>query len=522
MDIRSSLQQVHEDYFEYVPLWEFWEDSSIGGHRYASGNKYLIEHPREKDEPGAYDYRSRLATYESHGSEIAEDWIARLFGPGLDFSIISPTVKQARVVQYANAIMGNIDLLNNDIINFCKKVSRVALAMGSCGVAVDVTPGREANNLAEAFDVGLRPYCRTIMPQNILDWQFDSEGQLEWVKIRERAILPRRWNDSNGNALLSVTNVLTNGVTYRYFIIDKETIRRYEPVTNDQWAETSYVHGLGSVPFQMFYWRTPESGRMFQNSLLEEVYGFDKLIFNMRSGLCDLMFNQMFPIFVMALTGPQKDAGSEIGLGARRALGAPGGAGFPPFYVSPDSSLVTAHLEAIKDCESAIKRLSKGVGMTLVDDKVREASGRAKAFDSDPLSTMLREAGDTQEPAFMHLLELIHRRSPFANEEFTGRSKFPDSIVLRGVLEEREDTSAVCEVLAESETACRLIKQHFARQVLRSIWRQDEMDQVMNEIKGAPIEVKEDGNQSGTGSYNTPTDRQPDGQEQRGPRVKAN
>jgi hypothetical protein len=538
--ITSALTQKHPEYSLYEDKWEFWRDSSVGGSKFESKDEYLVQHPRERDEKNAYEWRKQLATYESHGKQVAEDWIARLYGPGLDFALVSPdkSTDQSTLL-LANAITDNIDLLGTSLVNFAKKTDWTVITQGCCGVVVDVPPDAFADNLGQAISGGVRPYCRIIEPANIIDWEFDRQSKLEWVKIREVATLPRKWFETQqltlpAQSLIASANPPIAGqIYYRYFIIDRESITRFEPTDkSEQFIQYGPVsHGLDVVPFQMFYGKPAVPGLMFQPPLIEEIYGFDRLIYNMRSGLTDLMFNQMFSILTMATVGGKQN-NNTIGVGTMRALGYPGGTGAPPSFISPDSRLVEAHLKAIEDAEKAIKRISKGVNVTMVDDKVREASGRSKAFDSDPLTTLLREIGDNQEPAFRNLFTIIHKRSPFANKKISVRAKFPDSIVQRGVLEEREDTVAACGVLSCSEKAVKLLVQNFASQVLRSIWNPEEKDEILKEIQGAPLNaiiaqmlgaVGEEKNGSGDPSSQElrPGEGSPRDSEQPGPRVRA-
>lgn len=536
----SYLLTVNPEYNEYSTKWPFWIDSSKGGAKFACNQAYLIKHPREKDEVGAYEFRLALAAYESHGKETAEDWVSRLLGPGLDLSLASSGESDQETLKFFNSIASDMDLLGMDLPNFTKKVLFKAITLGCCGVAVDVFADPAVNNMNQAIQAGNRPYARIINPIDILDWEFDRQSQLNWVKIREQTQTPRRWTDSPSGRIPVQTEVaqaspsLVSNNVYRYFVIDRQVIRRFEPIQNGSQHEevTPAVHNLGEVPFQMFYGDTPDAGKMFAEPLIEEIYGFDHLIYNTRSGLTDLMFNQMFPILTVAVMG-SNSFNKTIGVGGRRAFGYPMGSGSPPNFIGPDARLVEAHLKAIEDCEKAIRRIGKFGGMTSVDDKVREASGRSKAFEADPLTTQLRSLGDIQEPRFRRLFNLIHKRSLYADKPFSGRAKFPDSIVLRGVLEEREDCAAACEVLSPSETAVKLLIQHFANQALPSIWTDEQRDKIMKEIEGAPFDAilerlnggndvrgNDDTGKSDDTGTGRPLERAPRDQEQPGPSVR--
>lgn len=541
--VESALLTVHPEYTEYTNKWPFWIDSSQGGAKFVGNKNYLIKHPREQDEPGAFEFRLALAAYESHGKQVADDWISRLLGPGLDLSIVSPAEADKRSLEFFNGVSADLDLLGTDLRSFTKKILFKAITLGACGVVVDVSSDQPVENLSQAIISGVRPYCRAFNPPDILDWEFDRRCQLNWIKIRELAQSPRDWNSPPSGRIPVQTEIalasqaLVRNNVYRYYILDRQSIRRFEPINDGaSHVEAEPVfHNLGQVPFQMFYGKSPDAGHLFTEPLIEEIYWFDHLIYNTRSGLTDLMFNQMFPILTVAVMGGNS-FDKTMGVGGRRAFGYPMGSGSPPNFIGPDARLVEAHLKAIEDCEKAIKRIAKFGGMTSVDDKVREASGRSKAFEADPLTTQLRSIGDEQEPAFRNLFNLIHKRSAYGEKTFTGRAKFPDSIVLRGVLEEREDCAAAMEILSPSETALKVLIQHFANQVLPSIWTDEQRDLIMKEIEAAPLNailqrLSQDGGNNVGGNDDTgsssdsgtgrPLERAPRDQEQPGPSVRA-
>lgn len=535
-DIRASLQCVHPEYTAFSDTWKwpFWRDSLAGGRQFHDG-AYLIQHPREYKSPESYTFRKKFSAYESFGQDVANDWVARMFGPGLDFALCAPTAG-ADEVEFCSELWEDFDLLGNSAPVLCKDIAYRSLSYGSAGAVIDVTsPGDSPSTLLEAEEMGIRPYVRVIDPWHVLDWRFDPQGNLEWVKIREAVELPRNWDqpfrgsnlpqEINPFALNVATPVVP--VTYRYFVIERDVIRRFDTVDGKSYTESDFPHKLGEVPFQMFYWNPQRKGEMFQASLLEEIYQFAFLVYQKRSCLAEIMENQGFSILFIA--GRLGDLGDKIEIGTSRALGVSGGEGFPPFFASPDPELITKHIDSINHDIEAIKRRAKGVGVSRVDDKVREASGRSKLFDIDPLTTLLRMCGDTMEPAFNNLFEMVHYRSIYGSEMYSGRAIFPDSVYLRGVIEEAQETQSIISTLKFSETAVRVALRTFANSILSKAAEPDEMELIYKELEEAPLNTlmpdqqmngpkgmtdgSTDNNQTGQGSGTGGNPEQP------GPRV---
>lgn len=495
--LSDKLRYQHPDYQAMKDCWRFWEDSSLGGKIFAEGN-YLVEHPREQETPKAFQYRKRLSVYEPWGKEIAEDWIGRLYGPGASLSMCDDQVSQ-EIFKQCKAIESNFDLLGTDMRTFCRNLTKKALTMGSVGVFVDVPPdGRYAKTLYDAQRLNLRAYSRCVHPQNILDWGFDKLGALEWIKLREPASFPRTWQDPfegqmqvplNAVSVLSMNRLLSeDNKVYRYFVMDKNKTIRYDPLAQDDWAVSTSEHGLGYIPFMMGYWESPEPGLLFARSPLEDIYYFSDLIYQLRSGVVEVITNQCFSIFIFAANGEQEGK-QDILVGTRKALKVPGDGGFPPFFASPDTDIPKVHLETIRSLERAILRMAKGDSRSLIDDgSVKEQSGRSKTYDADEKTSLLRTAADSQETFLTNLLKLVHKRSTINTEEFTGFVRLPDSFSLRGVLQEVEETIALVNALVESPTALKAVKKHLVHSNLQSMLDQEGMAQVDEEIDNASIE----------------------------------
>lgn len=504
------ITRVHPEYAEYNVdgRWPFWRDSFAGGYQFKSQEKYLVKNPREHDSPEHYQHRFQLAVYEAFGKDCVNDWSSRLTGPGLDLALYSRDKTDAANSEFMDGVGSDIDLMGHSIEAFAEQVLETMFYAGMAGVFVDVRGDGTAKNVLEAEDLGVRPYCRLVEPWNIRDWNTDATGQLDWVKIVEPND-PKR--DHRADAVQTLGSMSLNpgyeslNANLKVHVATRDQVITWTTDKEGKATDAKAVpHDLGVVPFVRFYARPQSPRRMFQSPLVEEIFSLAFLIYNLRNGLSEIQTNQMFAILMFA---DVKD-GDIKPVGSTRALSVPGQAGWAPHFVSPDTGLVSSHLESIDHYIGAIKRKSKGVGITLVDDKVREASGRAKAFDTDPLTALLRGIGDQVESPFMQVFGLLHGRSIHHQKPFTGYAKFPDSVYLRGMLEIAEETNAIIQTLRASPTALRAALQNFALATLGKILQPQEIQEIFKELQGAPLETLmgidqpngQGGSKDGTGS----------------------
>lgn len=492
LNSRDFLESKHRQYYDMSDLWKFWEDSWIGGQHYLDSG-YLKKHYRE--EPSAYDYRKSISKYENHGENIGSDWVSRLFGPGFTASLQSEESISPQAAEWTQ----DFDLLGTDMVSFLAEVAQTVVALGSAGVVCNVFNPLEsaAVSLRQAEEMGVRPFARMVKPQNIVNWDWDRFGLLKWVLIREPTFIDlpiESYVNSQAHR-----NLMNYDQYYRYHFIDKTHFVTFEPVADSStWREIPVEHGLGYLPFQMAHWMRPRPRVMFSRSPLEDVYHFAELIFNLSSGLNDLVQSQMFSIFIVAgRQGRKKDGEKEpsVPVAPTRGLTVDGNQGFPPFFASPDASLPKVHQELVAGYQRTIQRIARRGAQSLVDDgKAREASGRAKAFDIDMLTAFLRKAGDNMERSFTNILTTFWDRSILSSKKFSGTVKFPDDFHLRGSIELAEETLAMQQAIMESPKAQAIIKRRFAKSALRSDATEEEMKEILQELVEAdfsPYTVEE-------------------------------
>jgi len=347
------------------------------GATYLAGG-YLFPHQRET--PADYKYRKKRAVPPGFAKAVINTYK----------SLISRT-KPSRTWSgdEFGEFLEDVDKRGTNISNFMlENAFPISQATGMTWILVDqpVVPDLtdstgETRKLTEAdrIALGIRPYLIEYDGTQIINWQFDGFGKLEWVTVR--------------------TGIKKN-TTYKVW---------------DRWDWTTYdadgtkidtgFHNLGEVPFVILYNDRSVFDRNIGLSAISNIAYLNREIFNLVSLLQEFMYKQCFNFLAL-----DKSLLTEEGiavLGSSNAIPVPPG-GFAPMYVSPPSAPAQFLMDQIKD---DINRIYQEAG--LVDQSAQQVaqaqSGIARAFVFHNTNTLLGKKARNLEEAEMgiaHLYEL--------------------------------------------------------------------------------------------------------------------
>lgn len=165
---------------QYEKMQQRWKDA-----RDAAAGEYEVHEAREEHLPRlnqeddtAYNLRLKMTPW------FGATWRTIIALRGMIFRR-PPDVKVTDVLR---AYLTNIDNAGTSFISFSQKVTLDDLTVGRVGVLVDHTPVAEGATVADAQNVGARPYLCLYATENILDWEYTSTGgkrQLSFVRLRE-------------------------------------------------------------------------------------------------------------------------------------------------------------------------------------------------------------------------------------------------------------------------------------------------------------------------------------------------
>ena len=170
---RAALKKRHGDYEAGKGLWDFFYQSYEGGANYIEGGN-LIQHPRE--DTTVYKRRKERAYYVNYCGAIIDTYIAHLNKQAPIVSVPKPAGAWAEFSK-------DVNRRSDSLTEFRREVQVAAMVLGQTFIVVD-KPDSDAVSLAEEIETG-RPFFSHYYPWDVVDWDLDEFGKLQWVKLLE-------------------------------------------------------------------------------------------------------------------------------------------------------------------------------------------------------------------------------------------------------------------------------------------------------------------------------------------------
>jgi len=242
-----DIDREHPEYTARKAAWKQYRDLYVGGEQFkANAAEYLIKRHREPSD--VYYERLHRVFYENYLGSIVDWYAATLFRrePILSFQGPSESGKA-----FYQEFVEDCDLRGSGLSDFYRRVLVEALVSGTAYVLVDfprsATPA--ANRAEEEATGRARAYLVEYGPQEVINWQHDGYGNLEWVVIRTSTL----------GQLEAGEKAWVRQTRWLYF--DKTEFRTYERVDSQQRHGQPELkdqgrHGfarLGKVPVFAFH-----------------------------------------------------------------------------------------------------------------------------------------------------------------------------------------------------------------------------------------------------------------------------
>jgi hypothetical protein len=216
----THIEQEHPDYTNKSRMWRRYRDLYAGGEQFRhNAAEYLLR--RQKEPLEVYQERLARVFYENYLGSIVDWYTATLVRrePVLEFEGANEPAKDfyARFVQ-------NCDLRGTTLTQFFKQQMTEALVCGKSYMVVDF-PRTDSPALTRADEDESgrsRAYLVAYNADELINWSYDQQGELQWVVIR--------------TSLLKQDDVKTFGwkrVT-RWIYYDREKFEIYERRGADQ------------------------------------------------------------------------------------------------------------------------------------------------------------------------------------------------------------------------------------------------------------------------------------------------
>ena len=288
----QNFEQTHPLYEYYSRAYKRNADLYDGGEAIekvgkGGANPYLYRHRFEKDEE--YKIRCQRASYKNYAAPTVDLFAASIMDgakrEGIDaISELEPLLTDCNREGKTPAI-------------FFSHICTRAAAEGARFVVVDMTPTDEAaTTLADAKNRGLRPYFVDVPATNVIAWDFEPDGSLKYVVIRDQ-----RQESSGPFTEFEDVKILT--------VWTREGWRRLEARDGASFeVVASGVHHLGIVPIVpvLYEETTPMTGK----AVIDDVASLILRIFNNSSEQDKVLFDTAFPL--LAAFGLTEEEGEKL------------------------------------------------------------------------------------------------------------------------------------------------------------------------------------------------------------------
>jgi hypothetical protein len=380
-----NINREHPDYSARRHMWKKYRDLYSGGERLReSAYEYLV---RRQKEPGeVYAERLSRVFYENYVGSIVDWYAATLLRrePVLLFEGPDGGAKS-----FFNYLAEDCDLKGTSLSEFFRQRMVQALVCGGSYIAVEFprANGPVLSRAEEDASGRSRAYLVDYWPEEIINWNYDETGALDWVVIRTHCLQQSKVTDTKWEA------------ETRWIYYDRENYQLYRKAGEGQPVELvdEGRHGLAALH------RVP----LFQLQVSEGLWLMNKAAllqlehFNKSNALSWALTMSLFAMPVVYSDREWKQIVGEsyyIQLGPQDRFG----------WTEPDGKvyqIAADNLVRLKDEIYRVCYLINHAGNPAGSDM--KQSGASKQRDFSITQEVLRAYGDTVKDTMKHVLRAI-------------------------------------------------------------------------------------------------------------------
>lgn len=436
--LKHLIARRHPKYDDTMEHWRFLEDTYEGGRAW---------------------FNSNIFRYIKEGDTEFGDRLNRCYR----FNHTREVVDLLNKYLFKQNVARNVDEAPESVKNFWKHSTRSGLAVrdlarqiskktsisGRVGIVVDMTrPTGTVVSKADEKKEQLRAYAYIVGPEQLLDYSFDDNGELNWILIQE---VVRDDFDP-------FTSSCDQGERYRLWT--KTDWQLFEETTEKKKVTVRLVdsneHNLGVVPVILGdniisddEYETP--------SLIDDIAYLDRAVANYLSNLDAIIQDQTFSQLAMpaqnVLAGSTEER-TMVEMGTKRIFLFDGAAGTPPFYLSPDPKQAQIILEVINKIINEIYHTVGLAGERTKQDNalgIDNSSGVAKAYDFERVNALLLAKADSLEVIENKIVKLVAKWHGDDKSIKDDLVSYPDSFDTRGLYDEFDIAARLMLVNAPME-----------------------------------------------------------------------
>src|SRR5436190_1465776 len=209
----QNINREHPEYIAQKAMWKQYRDLYSGGERLRqNASEYLV---RRQKEPGeVYQERLSRVFYENYSGSIIDWYAATLMRrePMMLFEGGDNVTKA-----YYNLLADDCDLKGTNLTEFFRRRFVDALIYGCSYTVVDFprASGPALTRAEEDASGHSRAYLVDYTADEVINWNYDQTGGLEWVVIRTSVLQQSKITDAKWEK------------ETRWIYYDRETFRIY-------------------------------------------------------------------------------------------------------------------------------------------------------------------------------------------------------------------------------------------------------------------------------------------------------
>lgn len=474
--LRALIERRHPEYDEKKEHWDFLEDTYEGGREWFNDNifRYIKE--------GDTEFADRLtrAYRFNHSREVVDLLNKYLFKQNI-------TRNEGDAPESVKRFWKRATKNGLGIKDFARQISKKSSIYGRIGVVIDNTGGQVEKPVVSKADEknsGVRTYGYTVGPEQLLDYAFDDEGNLEWILIEECVRDAADPIESSGEEV------------ERYRLWTKTEWRLYQEVQQGKRKVVKLIdsgeHNLGLVPVILADNIISDEEYCAQ-ALIDEIAYLDRAVANYLSNLDAIIQDQTFSQLAMPAQNvlPGEDNYTKLTeMGTKRIFLYDGESNTQPFYLSPDPKQAQMILAVINKIISEIYHTVGLAGERTKQDNavgIDNSSGVAKAYDFERVNALLAAKADSLEVVENKIARVVAAWSGETVED--DLVSYPDDFDTRGLYDEFDIAARLALISAPDS-----LRQEQMKAVIDKLFPQlarDLKNQMLKELKDWPVDPAE-------------------------------
>jgi len=231
----TTINREHPEYIARKAMWKQYKDLYAGGEQLrVNASEYLV---RRHKEPGqVYQERLSRVFYENYVGSIVDWYAATLIRrePSILFEGTDTAAKD-----FYSLLSGDCDLKGTRISEYFRQRFVQTLVCGSSYIVVDFPRmnGSALNRADEDASGRSRAYLVDYCPDEVINWNYDQTGGLDWIVIRTSCLQQSKVTDAKWEH------------ETRWIYYDRENFQIYRKTGDDKPVELvdEGLHGLASL-----------------------------------------------------------------------------------------------------------------------------------------------------------------------------------------------------------------------------------------------------------------------------------